>query len=757
MAGAAIPRHLPTVRGIAHRIQFLIDMVRAEMVPHRRRTRNTIRMTVIGTLGAGLMTACHVESVLGTYVLWTLIGSPGAMMSFAQALGYTVATGILLALSVPLAGILAETPWLMLPFIGITMAVLTYFVTTRRFGSAGLVLKVVVLDTLYDVVFHQHDFATSTASTFGGTALAFLIVALFDTWLWPNPAEVILLESLSGSLEKIRTRFLEVTNIYLDPRRDRIPPEPPSFSDMARHLDLLDRVAAEGASAFRHGVLLAAISRTERLHGEVDRMTITAREDVARGVREMVHKEVTDAIAAIAAAIDELAGLMPREIPIGPDLPPPPAGALVKPTMEKLDNATMAVRPVYIARATGDEVVNFGAFVASLVRMAELVGRRLDQPHQSDLKARRGGWFDAMHYDPSMAHYSIKLGLATVLGYVVGVTSHHDALGVILTTIIITGLPTYGAIVHKMILRFVGSAIGGVLALLAIILITPNFETLPVYMLALAIVFAISGYSGLSSGRIAYAGKQIATAFILTFAGLRPTEAIDGPLYRVFGILIGVVVVGAVFFTIWPEYSSDSLLPRLRKAFSDTLDLIPVTAVSGSGPGIDATSKDITHTLFELLNVVDDARLEGSRSRVDAGAVVDACGTLRRIAHRFGRMDAERIARPLPPLSEESAALYARFVGALRARLTAWLDLLTSRDALNARAAVALAGSFQSDALMEPLRELNARISANQFAEVSAWPIEQRRVLLAELQSFHRVTELTAELDQHLAHVPQGV
>jgi hypothetical protein len=512
----------------------------------------------------------------------------------------------------------------------------------------------------------------------------------------------------------------------------------------------------EGATPFRRAVLLAAITHAERLHCEVDRMTIIVREKVPRELRGMLRQELSTAVAAIGAAIDELAREVPREIPIGPDLPPLPASARIKPAVEALDAATLPARPVYIARCPAEEVINYGAFNASLLRLADLMGRRLDHPQESAAEMKPKPWYEVGTINLSLLHYSIKVGIAIVLGYVVGVTSHHENLSVILTTVIIAGLPTYGATLHKMILRLVGNTVGGAMALLAIIIVTPNFETLPVYMFTFAIVFALSGYAALSSGNVAYAGKQVATAFTLTFAGLAPTAAIEEPLYRIWGILLGVVVVGSVFFTIWPEYAGDSLLPRLRKAFRDTLDLVPGTAVSASAARIDSTTDDITHTLFELLGVVDDARLEGARSRIDPGAVVDATGNLRRIAHRFARIDAERLRHRLPQLSAESTARHEEFLAAMRKRLARWLDFFTSREALNPRAAAAFAALHRPEDLTQPFQELSQRVSANQFAETSGWTPEQRRVMSAELQSFHRLTELATELDGHLAQIPRA-
>ena len=41
--------------------------------------------------------------------------------------------------------------------------------------------------------------------------------------------------------------------------------------------------------------------------------------------------------------------------------------------------------------------------------------------------------------------------------YVVGIVTHRSDLSTILTTVLITALPTYGAALRKMILRIVGA------------------------------------------------------------------------------------------------------------------------------------------------------------------------------------------------------------------------------------------------------------------------------------------------------------
>src|SRR5208283_284396 len=86
---------------------------------------------------------------------------------------------------------------------------------------------------------------------------------------------------------------------------------------------------------------------------------------------------------------------------------------------------------------------------------------------------------------------------------------------IILVTVITTATPTYGATLHKMYLRVAGAVIGGAVSLLAIIIVTPNFESLPAYMLASFLVFYFFAYSSIGNARTSFAGKQMGIIFSL--------------------------------------------------------------------------------------------------------------------------------------------------------------------------------------------------------------------------------------------------
>ncbi len=346
------------------------------------------------------------------------------------------------------------------------------------------------------------------------------------------------------------------------------------------------------------------------------------------------------------------------------------------------------------------------------------------------------------------------MALCVIAGYVAGLISQRAELTVILTTIIITALPTYGAALRKMILRIVGTAIGGVIVLAIIIIVSPNFETLPVYMLAVFIVLLISGYAALASGRTAYAGKSIGTTFLLVFAGLSPSVDIYGPLWRLWGIALGTLIVTVVFFILWPEYAGDSLLPRLAKVLRDTLALTPDSSTARDEATIHAVSTEITHLLSEILEVADDAWLEGRKSLINHDAVVEAAGTLRRIAHRLGAIAIGRLTEPTPQLDAESEAARSAVLAGIRARLEAWLEFFESGQSFSRRAALAVAAAYSRDEIARPLEVFSHRLEADSFAIIGGWTFQQRRQLLAELQSLRRLEFLINELDGYISRVP---
>ena len=222
MAGFAKPE-LHLAHPSAGWFDQLAALLTRELAPNSRKLRTALRLTTVATIGAGVVVSCHVNNQLGTYIVWLLVGA-GPMMSPRKAAAFLIAEALALASSVVMAGILSETPWLMLPFLFALISFSTYLGTTRNLGAALLLIQVVCFDTFYGVVFAPGEIGWGAAGAFGGSAIAFGTIVLFDNWLWPDRGEEILLESLGASVARAHSRLLEAANFYLD-RQDapRVP------------------------------------------------------------------------------------------------------------------------------------------------------------------------------------------------------------------------------------------------------------------------------------------------------------------------------------------------------------------------------------------------------------------------------------------------------------------------------------------------------------------------------------------------------
>jgi hypothetical protein len=186
----------------------------------------------------------------------------------------------------------------------------------------------------------------------------------------------------------------------------------------------------------------------------------------------------------------------------------------------------------------------------------------------------------------------------------------------------------------------------------------------------------------------------------------------------------------------------------------DTLAIVPGGGAAGDEAAIHSASAEITRLLSEMLEVADDAGLEGRTSLINHDAVVQAAGTLRRIAHRLGGIASARIGDPIPRQDEDTEALRQAVLDAIRARLETWLAFYESRECLSSRAALALAAGHSRDEIARPLELLGSRLEADGFARLAGWTLEQRRRMLAELQSLRRLEFLIFELDRYIARVP---
>ncbi len=736
-------------------------LVARELAPSARKIRTALRISTIVTIAIGLDASCHINSQLGAVIVWLLAGA-GPMMSIRKALAWQIAVMLALITSVVMARAFAETPWLMLPFVFVWISFSTYVGATRKLGAGLLVIQIVCLITFYGVVFGPEEIGWNAAASFDGSAIAFGVIVLFDNWLWPDPGEPMLIGFLVASGARSRSQLLEASNFFLAGESVPRPQLPAPTSDLPGHMALLDQAMAEGASEYRRAILLAAITRAARVSLEVDRIVTTARENLSREIRTMVPGEIQRAVNAIAGALDEISHKLPAHIIAGADELAPATRTQVRLAMDTLAARVIEIRPAYIGKASSAEIGNFAEFIDSLAVLAGHIERPLDEPPRPSTTNPSNSAVppisavprSSASADRAVVRYCLKVGLCTEVGYTIGLITQRPDLFIILVTVLTTATPTYGATLHKMYLRIAGAIIGGAVSLLAIIVVPPNFESLPAYMLAAFAVFYPFAYSSLGNARMSYAGKQMGIIFSLVFVGLSPSVDIYEPLWRIWGLLLGDFVVAMVFFSLWPEYAGDSLLPRLQKVIANTIALAPGGPASTSEDQILKTNSETMRVLTEFLEIAEDARMEGRTCAVYHDRIVEAAGTLRRISNRLSSIASARVLTQMPQLDDVAESVRERVFNTIRGQLTSWLDFFSGAESFSASAARAIAQKHSADELAEPLNEFSSLLQENGLARLASWPLEPRRTMLAESESMRRLELLLSELNQYLSDVP---
>jgi hypothetical protein len=127
---------------------------------------------------------------------------------------------------------------------------------------------------------------------------------------------------------------------------------------------------------------------------------------------------------------------------------------------------------------------------------------------------------------------------------------------------------------------------------------------------------------------------------------------------------------------------------------------------------------------------------------------------LRRIANRLASIATGRIAIPTPQLDPVTESAREAVLDTIRLHLQTWLDFFSGDDSLNAPAAHAIARAHSIDDLEKPLEQFGSRIEEREFARVESWTLDQRRAILAELQSMRRLEYLVSQLNRWLAQIP---
>src|SRR5262249_31160451 len=158
-----------------------------------------------------------------------------------------------------------------------------------------------------------------------------------------------------------------------------------------------------------------------------------------------------------------------------------------------------------------------------------------------------------------------KVTLAAMTAYLIHSALEWYSIHTATITCFFVAGDSIGATIHKLSLRLTGAIIGFALGFLAIIFVLPGIDSIGGLVILVAAVTALAAWVGTASPRISYIGWQIAFAFYLSvLQGFSRTTKLSVGRDRVFGILLGNILMSVIFTSLWPVRAA----PAQRRALS---------------------------------------------------------------------------------------------------------------------------------------------------------------------------------------------
>jgi uncharacterized membrane protein YccC len=652
-----------------------------ELAPSYRRVVEATRTAIKATLTTGMAASMQILGPFGPLFAFR-IGQPGVSLGLFEGAVVIICAAAMQAAIVPITGKLLEYPGLILAFVFSVFAAVAYLLSNTRLFMPLALVAVATITTVYVGIFRPGSIGWGSTYTFDGILVATLVMVALDTYIWPSSAEHRLIETIGADLESARKRFQSVSQHYLDPQSTPLPATVIK-STLMPSLALLNSVEERLKPGPRRvATLLRAVMTSEEVYLEVERLAVLSDEPVSYDLRKNHQQEIESALELVDAAFAEqidrvLAGL--------------PNSAEVLPRVAELDSEIWNVNELSArtsskqAGSMTPETWNFVGFLDALQEIASLLDPRehshaeaVTEEIERDIPVET-----PPSVDPARLRFSIKLGAAITLGLLVGLTTQRVDLQTILWSIAVAGQPNqYGAVVRKTILRLAGCIAGGLAALAAMLIVSQHFESFTAYLVAIFAVMLFSTYVSQSSEWLGYAGIQTGITFLICYVGLAPSSNIYEPLWRFWGIVLGVLTTGFVFLFLWPEYASDKVVASLKRLMRTTLELANDVAGRGARDGRSSViERHLSTDLLQVLNMADQAKLEGNRGAAVSKAAFEAAALLIRIAYRFQTITRARLAGSERQLSDQLRQRCAALERAFCRSLESGLDKLRAVEA----------------------------------------------------------------------------
>jgi multidrug resistance protein MdtO len=170
--------------------------------------------------------------------------------------------------------------------------------------------------------------------------------------------------------------------------------------------------------------------------------------------------------------------------------------------------------------------------------------------------------------------FGLKISLCATFCYILYHALAWPGIATSVTTVLVTGLSSTGAIKQRLVFRLLGSAIGGlILGLGATVFLFPHMDSITSLVVLEAVIAFVSAWIA-AGPKFNYIGLQIAFSFyIVAYEGLTAPTELAPARDRLAGVLIALAAMWLVFDQLWPVRTTEVMRQGLASVLRLGADL----------------------------------------------------------------------------------------------------------------------------------------------------------------------------------------
>jgi len=541
----------------------ILEWLREELKPTPSRWRATLRITLACVAASWPVMAFHLHLALIVMILMFLITKEETTTTLLGTVlgifGATIGCALLLLTYI----CFADLTWLRVLLVPTFTALGLYLNRIITLGPLGTVVGLLLaLGMVVPDVIPSTEFLTRFPFYFWWAAVLGLGANLAVQYLLnPERAQSVLARGLTSRLEAVESVLRKLAAEKSGPSSGS-----------------LKALAVEGAAEQLHLLKLASVAEPflKKHHQKLalqiilaDRLVTAASVLEEQGVR-LPDNALADRLRQIAAAVvawrQAIIGRRWPKFPEPIDVPPHVAG--IPPMLLEMERVLHLL--LQSEKGTPEELKGFPL-------------------------APKGGAIVADAFkNPEYVQFAIKGALAVFICYLIFTLCAYQGIYTSVVTCIVCSLSTIGASAQKGILRFTGSAIGGVLGVIALTCIFPYLDSIAGFWVPFAAVTGLAAYVTFSGPSISYGGYQIGLAFYkCVLQSYGPYTELRVVRDRLIGIALGLTVFGLISNWLWPVKALQNTRAKLASALQTLAKLA----------GLPDEKKDPTPRLAEAYDL----------------------------------------------------------------------------------------------------------------------------------------------------------